>query len=323
MNDLTRMAGCLVALLLGGCAHDATVAVAQNSVGAEFVGSTLGEPLVREFLGGLASNAPCHSITWQLALSTNQNSRRPSTFDLAVLYRIPTRHNTNQSEDGPKVKIRGTWEIVKDAESRASTVIYRIHAEQPERSLSFVQVSENLLHLLNPDGSLAVGDGGWSYTLNRAARSEKLVDASLVMSAPDMSYNISSLATGPEVFAVFEGRSPCHGIARELKLPQHAGCSKVKWRVTLFQDPQTSAPATYKVEGSLFRRAAREGTWTLSRGSATEPNAIIYQLNATQTQPALFLLKGDDNVLFILDQNRVPMVGHQEFSYTLNRVAAK
>jgi hypothetical protein len=39
------------------------------------------------------------------------------------------------------------------------------------------------------------------------------------------------------------------------------------------------------------------------------------------TEPALLLLKADDNILFLLDQNREPMVGHAEFSYTLNRVS--
>ena len=34
-------------------------------------------------------------------------------------------------------------------------------------------------------------------------------------------------------------------------------------------------------------------------------------------------MKGGDNVLFFLDQNRTPLIGHAEFSYTLNRVAAK
>jgi hypothetical protein len=161
-------------------------------------------------------------------------------------------------------------------------VVYRINADQPQRSLSFVKVGENLLHLLNPDGSLMVGHGGWSYTLNGAHRAEKRVDRSLAINAPDMSYKILPLATGPTVFGVFEGRSPCHGIARELKIPQHAGCLKVKWRVTLYQDPETSAPTTYRAEGSLHRERAREGAWSIIRGATTDPSAIVYQLNLTQ-----------------------------------------
>jgi hypothetical protein len=98
---------------------------------------------------------------------------------------------------------------------------------------------------------------------------------------------------------------------------------KSKWRVTLYQDPETLAPATYKVEGTLYRQSAREGTWSMSHGTATDPNVTIYKLNPTQTQPALFLLKGDDNILFFLNQNREPLIGHADFSYTLNRAQAK
>jgi len=138
-----------------------------------------------------------------------------------------------------------------------------------------------------------------------------------------MSYKIAPLAAGPTVFAIFEGRSPCHGISRELKLPQHPGCTKVKWRVTLYQDPQTSVPNTYKVEGSLHRRNPREGTWSIVRGAKTDPNAVVYRLGPTPTEAELLLLKADDNILFFLNHDREPMVGHADFSYTLNRVAGK
>ena len=204
--------------------------------------------------------------------------------------------------------------------AKPDRVVYRLTADKSQRSLSFVKIGDNLLHLLNPDGSLMVGNGGWSYTLNRADQAEKPGDASVT---PDMSYKISPLATGPNVFGVFEGRSPCHGIARELKLPQHAGCMKVKWRITLYQNPETSAPTTYKVEGTLHRQGAREGAWSIVHGTKADTKAIVYQLSPTQTEAALLLWKADENVLFFLNRDLEPMVGHADFSYTLNRVARK
>ena len=102
-------------------------------------------------------------------------------------------------------------------------------------------------------------------------------------------------------------------------MPQHAGCTKAKWRVTLFQDPKTAAPTTYKVEGTLFRREPREGSWSIVCGAANDPKATVYELKGKDTQPSLWLLKGDDNVLFFLNTDRQPMVGNGEFSYTLNR----
>jgi hypothetical protein len=61
----------------------------------------------------------------------------------------------------------------------------------------------------------------------------------------------------------------------------------------------------------------------MTRGTATDASATVCQLHPTPTQPALLLWKADDNVLLFLNQNREPLVGHADFSYTLNQVAAK
>jgi hypothetical protein len=309
---MTQIVARSVALLLLVCASHA----------AEFVGSTPGGALPRDFLGGLPTGADCHNITWHITLSTNQNAGQPGTFHLTAQYYIPTRANTNRSEPGPKAEARGTWEMLRGTQAHPNAVVYRINTKDGGRSLSFIRINDDLLHFVNPDGTLMVGNGGWSYTLNRAGHAEKIVEPSVAATVPDMSYKIAPLATGPTVFAVYEGRSPCHGIAHELKLPQHAGCHKVKWRVTLYQNPDTSAPTTYKIEGTFFRREPREGAWTITRGATTDPNATVYQLNA-KNQPPLLLLTGDDNILFFLDQNRAPLVGNADFSYTLNRVVSK
>ena len=311
---VSRALGCLAVLLASGGVSPG-VTNAQSFGTAEFVGTTPCGALPREFLGGIAATAECHSITWRLVLSTQQNSR--ATFQLGVTYGLPARRNPNLIEQGPAVAMEGTWEIVKGTTSDPEARVYRIHAGKPERTLSFVKVGGDLLHLLARDKSLMVGNGGWSYTLNRADRAEKPGENSL---ASGMSYTISPLAAGPTVFGVFEGRSPCHGIARELNRPENAGCIKVKWRVTLYQNPETSVPTTSKVEGSLYSQNARHGTWSIIRGTDTNPDAIVYRLEPTPHEAGLLLLKGDDNVLFILNQQRQPLVGHADFSYTLNRV---
>src|SRR5262249_13037659 len=149
--------------------------------------------------------------------------------------------------------------------------------------------------------------------------SEKPVDPSREAAKPSESYTLSPMATGPSVFGIFGGRSPCRGIARALKIAGVEGCARIKWRITLFQDPDTRAPTTYKVENSLRPKEAREGSWTILRGTDADAKAIVFRLDGTGTEPALFLLKGDDNVLFFLDHSRKPLVGHADFSYTLNR----
>jgi hypothetical protein len=190
---------------------------------------------------------------------------------------------------------------------------------QLEGSISLARIDANLLQVLTSDRHLMVGNGGFSFTLNRVERAEPRLSAAAARSEPDMSYQISALAKGPNVFGVFEGRSPCLGIARQLKITVHPACSRAKWRVTLYQDAETRAPTTYKVEGTLHLDGPREGTWTLVQGTRSDPHAMVYQLAPTASASAMLLMKGDDNVLFMLEENGAPLVGHGDFSYTLNR----
>ena len=317
MRDVNRIIVRVIPLLLLTltCAHGA--ATSQSEV---FVGTTPAAPWVREFVTGLAPDAPCHAITWELALK--QGAAGSGTFTLAAVYQIPKASNPNQLETGPRVSLQGTWEILTGIRAPGA-VLYRLTLEEPRRALSFVQVSDGLLHLLNADQSLAIGNGGQSYTLNRADQAEKPGDSVAAMNAPSVSYKIAPIATGAAVFGIFEGRTPCHGISRELKLSQHAGCIKAKWRLTLYQDPVTAAPTTYKVEGSLFREKPREGTWRVLPSPAERFGKTLYELSAAKKQPALTLMKGDNNVLFFVNEKCEPMVGHADFSYTLNRVMAK
>jgi hypothetical protein len=128
------------------------------------------------------------------------------------------------------------------------------------------------------------------------------------------------IASGPGVLGVFEGRFPCQDIARQLQVATSPDCTKIKWRLTLFRDPATGQPATYQLEGSFFRDQPRTGPWSIGRGTKTNPRAVVYQLDPGNPPATLLLQKGDDNVLFILDQERNLRIGTDYLSYTLNRV---
>jgi hypothetical protein len=186
--------------------------------------------------------------------------------------------------------------------------------------LSLLRISDDILHVLNTDGSLMVGNGGWSYTLNRRDALEPAVDPALVAADPgDEGRTISPLSTGSHVFGVFEGRTPCQAVARVLGIAARPACWKAKWRVTLFNDPQTHKPTTYKLEGTLFRSAAREGNWRMASGAAGDPKATVYELTSGSGQREMRLLKGDHNVLFFLDEQRRPLTGTARNAYTLDR----
>ncbi|GAA4395824.1 hypothetical protein GCM10023187_03230 [Nibrella viscosa] len=125
---------------------------------------------------------------------------------------------------------------------------------------------------------------------------------------------------GIAVVGEFHGRFPCSEIARDWKVAVGPECIKVKWALTLYLNPNTHEPTTYRLRGTLNRSAAREGKWAIVRGTKSDPNAVVYQLDSDKPDVSVYLLKGDDNVLFMLDQQRNFRVGNENLSYTLNRV---
>jgi len=285
--DARRAAAILVLLLAPG---PGTSHAADSTV---FVGSTPADTAIRERLG-IAAEVRAERVKWKLTLSGG--GKTPSQYELQYEY----------GERGSGRR-HGTLSVTRGIASSADVLVYEL-----DGAVNVAQVHANLLQVLNPDRSLMIGNGGWSYTLNRSDRAEALVDARLSRRQPDMTYPISAASIGPTVFGVFQGRTPCRGIARQLQISVPRECTKAKWRVTLYQDAATQMPTTYKIEGGLFQRGAREGNWRTGDDGA-------YRLDPTPGQSALRLLKGDDNVLFMLDKAGNPLVGHADFSYTLDR----
>jgi NlpE N-terminal domain len=119
--------------------------------------------------------------------------------------------------------------------------------------------------------------------------------------------------------ARYEGSSPCREIARELNKAVSADCMKLKWDLTLYQNPTTGTATTYKLKGTFYRQQIGEGKWAIIKGTKTNPDAVVYQLDPDKPQGSLFLLKADDNILFFLSKEKNLLVGNGDFSYTLNR----
>lgn len=119
------------------------------------------------------------------------------------------------------------------------------------------------------------------------------------------------------LLGVFDGRTPCQELAKQLEEKTTAECIKIKWRLILYKDSITGEPSSYELIGFAYKRGnPRTGQWHILKGNA---NTTIYQLDQPGKK-SLLLLKADDNILFFLDDNKKIMVGNRDFSYTLNRV---
>jgi hypothetical protein len=275
-----------------------------------YVGSTPCNEAIRTLLG-IPRATHAELIEWELTLS--EAASGAATYHLRFRFG-PTRPNQpGLDATAASLERRGTWRM-ESARVKAGT-----GAVVLDNGLSLLKVSDTILHALAPDGSLMVGTGGWSYTLVRRDAAEPDVDRRLVAADPGDPDRTVTRATGPEVFGIFDGRTPCQAIARELGVEARPGCWKAKWRLTLFQDPKTRQPSTYRIEGTVYRAGSREGSWRIVRGTPALPEAEVYELDAVNGQPTAFLLKGDDRVLFFLDRNRRPMTGNARNAYTLDR----
>ena len=145
-----------------------------------------------------------------------------------------------------------------------------------------------------------------------------VVALALTLCSSEASNNAASSpgAPPPAVLGVFEGRTPCGEVAVEFTGFPAQNCEKIKWRLILNQEPTTGRPTTYRYDGT---RTRREGTWAIVRGTATDPDAVVYRLNNDDGARSIEFLKVDDNILLLLDSDRKLVVGDASWSYTLSR----
>jgi len=298
----------LIALLVPALLPNGT---AQPAAGHQvFVGSTPCDAEPRLFLG-ITATVPCERITWHLALADKEARR---TFSLRVAYGMQARNDPGFQDGGIDKTVTGTWATVNAPGTNRDAADYRLTSDTPRRSLELRKVGHGLLHLLTRRGGLMVGNGGWSYTLNRT-------DGPSSRNARASFEPVS--AAWPTAAGVFEGRTPCRELDGRLGAFRiDSGCMKLKWKLTLHHDAATGAPTRYVLEGSAYRRAPRIGTWAVLR-NRNDPGTIVYRLDPDDADRSLSFIRADDNILLFAGEDGSPLVGDKYFSYTLNRVRGK
>ena len=124
--------------------------------------------------------------------------------------------------------------------------------------------------------------------------------------------------TGADIYGIFEGRTPCTPISRQLGAATDPDCDHLKWQIILYHDTLTLAPTVFVLSTELFDRRPLKGKWEIADKKNTA--GTLLALHYSPNRKPLHLLKGDDNVLFILNDNGQMLTGNADFSYTLNRV---
>jgi len=245
-------------------------------------------------------------MKWALTLLT------PTSYKLIYTYGMDKANTRGFSEGAITKEQTGKWTRSK----YKSTEIYTLTADNAP-TLTFLKLNENVLHLLDANKNLMVGNGAWSYTLNR-------INPITLSSNEAASQKVEETVGTDSI--VFDGRMPCYAPLLALSGKTTAGCNLVKCRIILFSDNNSQAPSSLKLYsihvGTGGTRYLTTGKWIIARGTKTDPSSTLYELqfNSEQKQQNLVLLKGDDNVLFLLDSQMNCMAGNDYCSFTLNRV---
>jgi hypothetical protein len=202
---------------------------------------------------------------------------------------------------GKKIAATGTFDVTTGPAERE---IYGLKSPRPGIDVSLVRLNANLFHVVGPDGAMMIGNGGWSYTLNRNPAVPNAASSVVAMQNPPV-----------QPLVIFDGRTPCREISELAGIPFGADCFKLKWKLTLNRDAGRQ-PTTFTIESTFSREKPVTGKWSIAKNTG---DAIIYRLDADASMKPISLLLADDNHLLFLDAAGRPLVGNTDFSYTLDR----
>jgi len=268
-----------------------------------FVGCTPGDDLIKSELS-IPHETIIDFIKWELTLDNiNQGS-----FVLNIVYGESQPNTLGFKEGGQKKSFRGKYHISKDG----NTEIYHLMSSGFQPEIAMIKLNANIFHLLTPQQQLMIGNGGWSYTLNNNTPDN------INHPLPTLA-NAAGILTDSSPEVIYDGRTPCQDFAEENNLTVNKSCFKLKWKLILNKDPNNFQPTTYTLKRTNSRETDITGNWTIIKGTASNPDAILLQLDPDKPNQTISLFAGDENVLFFLHKDKSLFTGNDNFSFTLNK----
>lgn len=110
----------------------------------------------------------CIMVEWKLTLFTDPASKKPTSYQLSSINRFGVKETNMYSQPGTRSETEGKWAIIHGTKTNPSAIVYQLNPDKPAMCLSFLQLSDHLLHIIDQDGKLMIGNEFWSYSLNRA-----------------------------------------------------------------------------------------------------------------------------------------------------------
>jgi hypothetical protein len=299
-SDVTRMTRAQRARVVSGILAMLACAGANAQI---FVGITPCADPIREFLR-ISAKTDCEIVRWDLWPGLGANGH-PDRLHVTAEYGL-------EGQPLKRIERDGKWAVDQGTPEHPDSAV--LWLELKGRELLLWRAGPHTVHFLDADRNLLVGNSRRGYTLATAFSGKPRPGP-----APALTFTPLPLTDGPTVFGTFEGRTPC-GLSQVLGISVPAACDKLDWRVTLFQDPQTLALTNYRLEGSLFQAAPREGAISHQVSTAFNRDASVLRLAGAPGEQPVYLMRGDDNVFFFVDRSGDLGVGDRESGYVLYRL---
>ena len=146
--------------------------LAQQNVGltiwGHFIASTPCSSGTRP-LPGIPLDQDCELIQLDLKLFQDEVKKTPTEFVLHYSFGIPLNNTHGIVGEGTRRELKGRWSIVEGNSSNPHAIIFHLTDSASGIVFSILKLNDDLLHLLDREGHLMIGNPGWSYTLNKTS----------------------------------------------------------------------------------------------------------------------------------------------------------
>ncbi|ACT96553.1 hypothetical protein Dfer_5360 [Dyadobacter fermentans DSM 18053] len=149
-------------LFTGSAAPDYNVSPTPDT----FVAATPCGDVPRHQLG-IPADLECEMIKWRLTFRRDPRRQGRDDFRLQYTYGMTKPGTRGFMNNGTSNEISGTFRITENKGATTGRYIFTLQPTGSKTPIAFLQLNEHLLHLLDQQGHLMIGNAGFSYTFNK------------------------------------------------------------------------------------------------------------------------------------------------------------
>jgi hypothetical protein len=277
-------------------------AYSSNNI-LELEGSTPGDAAIKSIFK-IAERQNVDFMQWKLNFFENGH------FELELRYGISKPNTLGFENGGTKKMIKGTYHIEKGNTNSRFSEVYKLEIDSTSNSFSIAKITDNVFHIINQNGGLFNGNGGWSYSLftKIQVKSEKI-------------YIKSPTFDDTSLQMTFDGRTPCQAFAQvHAEMNASPSCFKLKWRLVLNRNSILDKSGTCEIRNIVDNQPRNiTGKWEKIDGTEADLKVSYIKVSVNNlSKPILFLI-ADENVLLFIHPDLLPFVGNENFGFALNR----